>query len=105
MIRASADTQGADAKAVVLTVSLPADAKLFINDLPTASTGEVRHFASTQFPAGRVYRYRLRAEVMNDGVPVVEERIVRLSAGQDAAIAFERPGQAAIGEMATIDSP
>lgn len=85
---------------VRLQVAVPADAKLFINDLPTKSTGEIRQFSSTRFPPGTVFRYRVRAEFVSDGVPLVEERIVRLSDGQNASIEFGRAAPPAISEMA-----
>jgi hypothetical protein len=45
----------------------------------------------------------VRAEFVNNGVPMVEERIVRLSDGKEAWLEFVRPASAPLSEVAAMD--
>ncbi len=67
---------------------MPADAKVFVNDRPTTSTGEDREFISHNLQSGASYSYKVRAEFVRDGKPVTEEKTVRLTAGQSGAVNF-----------------
>ena len=49
-----------------LIVSLPADAKLTIDDSPTASTSAERTFVSPTLKPGQDYNYTLKAEMVRD---------------------------------------
>jgi uncharacterized protein (TIGR03000 family) len=86
---------------VVLTVSVPADAKVFVNDQPTRSTGERRQYTSTGLQPAAVYAYRVRAEFVRDGKPVSEEKTVQLTAGQTSSLAFSAAPKAEVADMAT----
>ena len=78
---------GADAGYIV--VNVPADAKVFVNDRPTTSTGEHRQYVSHGLTAGMRYEYQVRAEIIRDGKVVSETKTVQLSAGSQADVAFE----------------
>lgn len=73
----------------LLTVKVPADAKVFVNDRATTSTGSDREYVSRNLRPGAGYSYKVRAEFVRDGKPVTEERTVRLTAGQTAALDFD----------------
>ena len=73
---------------VRLTVDVPANAKVVINDLPTTSTGEHRRYETKGIKPGYVYRYQVWAEFVRDGKPASEEKTVSLTAGQTASLTF-----------------
>lgn len=72
----------------VLTVSVPADAKVYINDDATKSTGDVRHYVSRGLIPGAAYTYRVRAEFSRNGEVVNQTKSVRLTAGSSATLDF-----------------
>lgn len=72
----------------ILTVNVPADAKVFVNGLPTTSTGTMRTYVSRNLNPGQVYNYEVRTEVVRDGKVVSDTKNVKLVAGQEYAMAF-----------------
>jgi uncharacterized protein (TIGR03000 family) len=69
-----------------LIVSLPADAKLIIDDTTTTSTSTERVFVSPTLTPGTDYNYTLKAEVVRNGKTVkVEEKVV-VRAGQETRV-------------------
>ncbi len=72
----------------LLTVSVPAEAKVFVNGRATRSTGERRSYVSRGLSRGSDYTYEVRAEIQRDGETVRETKIVNMRAGQDAQVAF-----------------
>jgi uncharacterized protein (TIGR03000 family) len=72
----------------LLSVKVPADAKVFVNDRLTNSTGSDREYISRDLRAGAGYSYKVRAEFVRDGKPVTEEKTVRLIAGQTSSLSF-----------------
>lgn len=82
--------RGSD-NAAVLTVAVPEDARIYVNDNPTTSTGEVRRYISRGLTPGAAYTYRVRAEFNRDGDQVSEVKTVRLTAGGSATLSFEEP--------------
>jgi uncharacterized protein (TIGR03000 family) len=69
-----------------LIVSLPADAKLMIDDTATTSTSSERTFVSPTLNPGIDYNYTLKAEVMRDGKKVQVEEKVTVRAGQETRV-------------------
>jgi uncharacterized protein (TIGR03000 family) len=65
-----------------LIVSLPAEAKLYVDDQPIAGATAVRTFRTPQLASGQTYYYDLKAEVTRDGKPVTQTRRVVLRAGE-----------------------
>jgi uncharacterized protein (TIGR03000 family) len=92
-------------QSTLLTVSLPADAKLYVNDHSTRSTGPLRQFASSSLVAGRVYPYELRAEWQEDGQTVTQSRTVYLRAGSRMQIAFDAPAAEPVDTRLTLNVP
>lgn len=81
-------TYGPIRNSALLTVKVPADAKVFVNDRATSSTGEDREYISRDLQPGAQYSYKVRAEFVRDGKPVTEEKSVQLTAGQSSALSF-----------------
>ena len=73
----------------VLIVSLPADAKLMIDDEPTTSTSARRVFVSPNLNPGRDFHYNLKAEFVRDGRTVTVSKEVAVRAGNQTQVTFE----------------
>ncbi len=71
-----------------LSVSVPADARVVINDHVTKSTGQRRVYVSRNLLPDARYTYRVRVEFTRDGQPVVEQQTVQLTGGQNQSLAF-----------------
>jgi uncharacterized protein (TIGR03000 family) len=71
-----------------LIVELPADAKLYIDDHLMTTTSGRRTFNTPVLAAGQTYYYEIRAEVVRDGKPVVEERKIVVKAGREIRADF-----------------
>ncbi len=69
-----------------LIVSLPADAKLIIDDASTTSTSAERTFVSPNLNPGVDYNYNLKAEIVRDGKPVQVEQKVIVHAGETTRV-------------------
>jgi uncharacterized protein (TIGR03000 family) len=74
-----------------LIVSLPADAKLTIDDHVTTSTSAQRTFVTPDLAAGQEYHYTLTAEVTVDGKPIVFSERVTVKAGESSRITLTPP--------------
>ncbi|GAB5403416.1 MAG: hypothetical protein Aurels2KO_16470 [Aureliella sp.] len=95
-------------ESVQLTVSVPTDAKIFVNGNPTTSTGAVRQFVSHGLVAGKEYRFKIRAELAAaDGQTLTEEKDVVVNAGglQHVEFAFNDHADAAIETAVTLNVP
>ncbi len=79
-----------------IIVSLPADARLSIDDAPTTSTSERRVFVSPELNPGRQYHYTLKAEWNRDGKNVVVTKEVAVSAGNQTAVTLEAANVAGV---------
>ena len=56
--RATISVSRPDARSALLTVSVPADARVYINGKATSSTGSFRQYASPNLSQGKTYTYR-----------------------------------------------
>ena len=74
-----------------IVVTLPADAKLTIDDYVTNSTSERRVFVSPALEPGKTYAYTLKAEVMRDNKPQVVTKEVTVRAGEETPVTLEFP--------------
>jgi uncharacterized protein (TIGR03000 family) len=84
----SAPADPAPETSAVIEVTVPADAKVFVNDKETTSTGNSRSYVSNNLQAGKTYLYNFRVEFSQDGEPVVKTESVKLAAGDRVALAF-----------------
>jgi uncharacterized protein (TIGR03000 family) len=74
-----------------IIVSLPEDARLFIDDEATSSTSKQRVFVSPPLPAGQLFHYTLRAEVVRDGKVVSFTQKVAIRAGKLSEVQLTEP--------------
>ncbi len=72
-----------------IVVSLPAEAKLTIDDVATKSTSTTRVFASPVLENGKDYVYTLKAEMDKDGKTVSTAKQVTVRAGQETRVTLE----------------
>jgi uncharacterized protein (TIGR03000 family) len=75
-----------------LTVKAPADAQIWFNDKPAATTGTVRQFNSPPLAAGK-YTYDVRARWTKNGREVTETREVEVTPGSSVEVDFPAPPQ------------
>ena len=75
-----------------LIVTLPPDAKLYVDDKLTKATSERRVFNSPALDEGQTYYYILRAEVVRDGKAQSETKRVLLHAGDVIETSFPNLG-------------
>jgi len=72
----------------LLTVYVPAEAKVLINGMATKSTGTRREYVSYGLKEGLQYRYVVTAQIEQDGKVYEETREVILTAGDKKGVAF-----------------
>lgn len=72
-----------------IVVTLPADAKLIIDDHATTSTSAVRTFVSPALEQGKDYVYTLTAQIEKDGKSVSLTKTVKVTAGAETRVNFE----------------
>ena len=84
-------------------MKVPADAKVFINDRATSSTGSEREYVSRDLQVGARYNYDVRVEFVVDGQPVTETKTVQLAAGQTGNVDFTQ-ATAAVQTAAQSDA-
>jgi uncharacterized protein (TIGR03000 family) len=90
-----APTKPASLNQAEVMVSLPAEAKLFIDGQATVSTTSSRKFVSPELEQGKEYFYTLRAEIVRDGKTVSLSKEVTVRAGETVQASFEFPAQVA----------
>ena len=83
-----------------LTVTVPADAKVFVNDMATKSEGLNRRYVSRGLVPGRTYTYTVRVEFERDGQQVSETKTAQLLTGSTVELVFD---SAASGDIEQVD--
>jgi uncharacterized protein (TIGR03000 family) len=71
-----------------ITVRLPADAKLYVDQVFCPLTSETRTFDTPTLEGGREYYYTLRAEVTRDGQRRQETQRVTVAPGRRVTVEF-----------------
>jgi uncharacterized protein (TIGR03000 family) len=71
-----------------VTIHLPADAKLFIDDVVCPLTSDTRSFTTPKLQPGQKYFYDLKAEVVRGGETVTQTQRVVLEAGKEVSVTF-----------------
>jgi uncharacterized protein (TIGR03000 family) len=74
-----------------VTIKLPAQARLWVDQVPCPLEGTVRSFDTPVLQPGQRYFYTLRIEVERDGQRVEESRRVPFAAGQRVEVDFNTP--------------
>ena len=72
----------------LLTIWVPAKAKVFINGMETTTTGTRRRYVSNGLQTGLTYKYVVRAEIVRKGKIATETKTVNLTAGGTEGVAF-----------------
>lgn len=73
----------------LLSISVPADANVFVNDKLTRSTGQIRRYVSSGLKSAYRYAYQVRAVVQRDGKQIEETKTVRLTPGRKSQLSFD----------------
>ncbi|MEO8497267.1 MAG: TIGR03000 domain-containing protein, partial [Planctomycetota bacterium] len=81
--------QTSSASEATLTVNVPNDARVYVNGVQTKSVGPERSYVSRGLQNGFNYTYEVRAEVEREGKMVEETKMVSLTAGRTARVAFD----------------
>ena len=81
-----------------LTVRLPADASLYIDNTKCPLTSGTRTFSTPALETGRQYFYMLRADVVRNGQVLTQSQKVLVQAGQQVTVEFSSfaPGTATV---------
>ena len=74
-----------------IIVSLPAEAKLLIDDAGTASTSTLRAFVSPSLEPGKEFYYTLKGELERDGRTYTTSQRVVVRAGQQTRVQLDFP--------------
>jgi uncharacterized protein (TIGR03000 family) len=69
-------------------VSVPADARIFVNGAETSSKGSLRRFLSRGLAAGKSYEFVVRMAVDRDGKTEEATKVVTLAAGERSKVSF-----------------
>ena len=81
--------QSATNESIRLTIEVGADAKIYVNEKLTQSTGSTRHFVSRGLERGKDYPFKVRAEVTgSDGKLISELQQVTMLAGENKTMRF-----------------
>jgi uncharacterized protein (TIGR03000 family) len=80
-----------------VTVVLPADAKLYVDNVLCTLTSSKRSFTTPKLAAGKKYFYTLRVETTQGGQSLVKSEKVTLQAGQHVQVNFNT-----ISSVATV---
>lgn len=84
----------ANGNRAIVSIDVPADAKVYIDGNLMKSTGEKRVFQTPELVSGKAYFYDVKAEVIRDGKPVVQDQRVVIRPGSDASASFANLGVA-----------
>lgn len=78
-----------------VTLDVPADAKVWIEDKPTTSTGAVRRYDSPPLTPDSQYTYHVRARWNENGHEVTQTQDVGVTAGAHVSVSFPAAPKAA----------
>lgn len=89
----------------VLTVSVPVDARVFVNGSATRSQGGDRRYVSNGLSQGYSYRYEVRAVVERDGQMLEQTRVATLRGGRITHLDFDFAQRQAVETRLTLHVP
>jgi uncharacterized protein (TIGR03000 family) len=75
-----------------VTVTLPSDARLWVENVECPLTSSIRSFDTPPLNANQKYYYNLKVEVARDGRKVSETQRVVITPGQEARVDFNSSG-------------
>ena len=88
-------------QAANLTVEMPVGAKLFVDGVLIPGESAARKFHTPELVKGKKYYYEMKAEIMVEGKPVVEQRTVIVQAGDSLIERFGVKKVSSEGSVAT----
>jgi uncharacterized protein (TIGR03000 family) len=97
------DKQGIPSGSLLLNVRVPQEAVVFINGLPTSTTGSDRPFMTSNLEPGLSYTYEVRAEIPVDGEMVSQTQTVTIAPGKTHTVTFKKKD--AVAELARRKGP
>ncbi len=71
-----------------ITVQLPEDARLYVDDVAAPLTSATRSFETPNLEPGRAYTYTIKAEVVRNGQTRTDSRRVEFQAGKAVTVDF-----------------
>jgi uncharacterized protein (TIGR03000 family) len=71
-----------------ITVKLPSDARLWVDQVECPLTSEVRAFNTPALRAGNIYAYTMRIRYQRDGQAVEDQQRVLVAAGRQVNVDF-----------------
>lgn len=80
--------QGITDNSSLITVHVPANAKVWFDGSETNGNGTVREFKSPPLNPGSLYHYNVKVSWMENGSPVTQTRQVNVSAGNHVNVDF-----------------
>src|SRR5262249_44177885 len=75
-------------RSAYVTVTVPADARVWFQGAATTSTGSVRHFHSPPLASGSQYTYNVKATWTENGHDVTQTQQVGVTPGARASVTF-----------------
>jgi|GEM_PF-3151499 len=82
-----------------IRVALPEDAKVYVNDALTTSTGAQRSYVSPGLRQGMTYSYKIHVEYEKDGQTVSEDQLVKLNVGETVSLTFGQAEEETMAEF------
>ena len=89
----------------VLVVSVPDNAEITVNGLPTTSTGAQRRYVSHGLQRGEAYRYVVKATMERDGETLEQTKVAMLRAGKLSALDFDFDDSGVTETVLTLNVP
>ncbi len=90
-VAASTKPRAAETQTARITVSLPSNARLWVDNVKCPLVSGQRSFNTPALNPGTEYFYTLRMEVDRDGQVVSENRRVFVAAGRSISVDFNTP--------------
>lgn len=100
----SAPSASSASDSASIAVTLPANAKVFVNNQETTSTGSLRNYVSKGLEAGKTYAYKLRVEFELNGEKVVEHKVLKLRAGDSLDVNFGSEDSSQLATEEPVDT-
>jgi uncharacterized protein (TIGR03000 family) len=75
-----------------ITVTLPADATLFVDNVKCPITSAVRSFTTPAMNANQLYYYTMRVEVQRGGETISETQRITITPGREVSVDFNNYG-------------
>ena len=88
VLSSAAPALDAQTEPAYIKVQLPAEARLYIDDVLCTLTGATRSFESPELEGGKLYYYIVRAELMRDGHTISATKQVFIRPGATTTVDF-----------------